>query len=148
MDSYDTANGMSYCNFIRVVKRKDNLLLRYRERYELLQHVLLHGLQRRAAGYDTANGMSYCNSGASEAPNLKGSGDAFSKIHLKIADLADFGHGHCFKNARKMPENPAIPRLERVRKRFGYILDKTKSLRCLYYKAFQYFCQSFRYFCQ
>ena len=122
--SYDTANGMSYCNYHLAVCSD-----------------LVHR-------YDTANGMSYCNSGASEAPNLKGSGDAFSKIHLKIADLADFGHGHCFKNARKMPENPAIPRLERVRKRFGYILDKTKSLRCLYYKAFQYFCQSFRYFCQ
>ena len=124
------------------------LELRYRERYELLQRDTIDSSSIQCNRYDTANGMSYCNSGASEAPNLKGSGDAFSKIHLKIADLADFGHGHCFKNARKMPANPVFSRLERVHKRFRTSQKRENTFRCLYYKAFWRSCQSFRYFCQ
>ena len=117
---YDTANGMDCCN--------NNLLYR-----------LITG-----GGYDTANGMDCCNSGASEAPKSKGSEGAFSKIRPKIADFDDFGRGHCFKIARKMPTNSAISRLERVHKRSQTSQKRKNTFRCLYYKAFWRFCQSFR----
>ena len=60
---YNTASGMSCCNFRRMLKKFSIVKgLQYRKRYELLQLEYLPVYKKRLeGGYNTASGMSCCN---------------------------------------------------------------------------------------